>query len=90
MVLNDKDYMEIASMIDEGNGGLDYEKDGEMLHIDYTFDVDGYFEDDRENGTGAFVETARRLSVDTAETTDIDGRISKVPVDEIRLERLIA
>lgn len=90
MVLNDKDYMEIASMIDEGDGGLDYEKDGEMLHIDYTFDVDGYFEDDRENGTGAWVETSRCLSVDSAETTDIDGKTSTVDVDESRLERLIA
>lgn len=90
MKLNEKDYRSIASQIEEGSNVIDYEKDGEMLHIDYTFDVEGYYEDDYQNGTGGFVETSRSLRVENAETTDVDGKTSTVDVDESLLESLVA
>lgn len=90
MKLNDNDYREIASRIEEGSDTIEYEKDGELLHIDYSYEVEGYREDDYYNGTGAFVETSRNLIIKNAETTDVDGNTKNVDMDESLLERLIA
>ena len=90
MKLEKNDYREIASRIEEGANSIEYEKDGERLFLDCTFETDGYFEDDRENGTGAWVETSRRLDVTAAETADVDGNLSVASVDERLLESLIA
>ena len=90
MKLNDNDYKEIASRIEEGTGTIEYEKDGEMLQIDYTYEVDGYYEDDYYNGTGAFVETERSLSVNDAMVFDGDGVKIPFELDGRKLEREIA
>ena len=90
MKLNDNDYREIASRIEEGSDTIEYEKDGELLHIDYTFEVEGYREDDYYNGTGAFVETSRNLIIENVKAVDIDGNTKNVDMDESLLERLIA
>ena len=90
MVLNEKDYVEIAKRIEKGVNAIEYEKDGETLLIDCTFDVDGYIEDDYFRGTGAWVETERCLTVDKVESYDAEGRDTLTDLDTDRLEKEIA
>lgn len=90
MKLDNNDYKEIASRIEEGSDTIEYEKDGELLHIDYTFDVEGYYEDDYYYGTGAFVETDRSLFIEKCEVVDEDGKATPIEIDGKRLESLIA
>ena len=62
MNLTASDYMYIASQIEVGKGSIEFEKDNETLFLDYTYDVDGYVEDDYFNGTGAFVEISLKVT----------------------------
>ena len=94
MKLNDNDYQNIADLIEVGEHNIEYEKDGEMLTIDYEYDTEGYVEDDAHcgygNGTGAWVETGRYLFIHSAEAYDEDGNGTPCEVDCARLERLVA
>lgn len=94
MKLDDNDYREIASRIEEGRNSIEYEKGGDTLFIDYTFETTGYIEDDFEcgwmNGTGAWVETSRSLCINNAISTDVNGFDEKVHVDENLLKKYIA
>lgn len=73
MILNQSDYMEIASRVETGHWTLDYEKGSELLMLDYRYKEDGYWEDDYSNGTGAFIVTDRNLMVEKAVSFDEDG-----------------
>lgn len=57
MTLTQKDYQNIAEKIEKGvmtaKGSIEYEKDGEVLCIDYEWLKEGYFEKD----TNAFIMT---------------------------------
>ena len=94
MKLNDNDYREIAAKIEVGEHTVEYEKDGDLLCIDYEYDTDGYVEDDArcgyENGTGAWVEMGRYLYIHSTEAYDAKGEKIPCEVDESRLERLVA
>lgn len=46
MKLTANDYYSISEQITEGNGSVEYSKNGETLFFDYTLNVDGYMEDD--------------------------------------------
>ena len=90
MTLTNTDYSEISSMIEEGNGTIEYEKDGEILFIDYTYDVEGYVENDYFNGTGAFVVTSVDFNVNDAECYDEDGEEKDTDFDEYKLYKMVA
>lgn len=57
---------------------MEYEKDGDMLRIEYEFEEDGYVEDDSVcggymTGTGAYVRVYARLTVKAVEAYNADG-----------------
>ena len=90
MKLTSEDYRKLAEEIEKGSSTIEYEKGGETLLIDYTFESEGYFEDDYSRGTGAFVETYRRLSVNKVECWDENGEDTVTDFDSDALERQIA
>lgn len=90
MILADEDYKIMRGMVDEDSTSFEYEKDGEVLFVDYTLEVDGYFEDDFSNGTGAWVETDRYFAVTGAVSFDSDGAPTDNDFDASRLEKLVA
>lgn len=90
MKLTSSDYMNIASQIEVGNGSIEYEKENEILCFDYSYDVDGYVEDDYFNGTGAFVETSSSLCIEGVESFNEDGEQTSNNFNESELEKMIA
>lgn len=85
MKLTATDYSNIASLIEEGRGTLEYTKESETLFVEYTYEVDGYVEDDYYNGTGGFVATNTELSVTDAESYTEDGERTENGFNECRL-----
>jgi len=90
MTLTNNDYSEISSMIEEGKGTIEYEKDGEILCIEYTYEVEGYVEDDYFNGTGAFVETSVDFNINEVECYNEDGEDTDTNFDEYTLYKMVA
>lgn len=89
MNLTASDYMNIASQIEEGNGSIEFEKGDEILYFDYSYEVDGYVEDDYFNGTGAFIETSSSLRIENVESFNGDGETSN-NFSQSELEKEIA
>ena len=46
MILTTSDYMTIASQIEEGKGSVEFEKENEILFFDYSYEIEGYVEND--------------------------------------------
>lgn len=90
MKLTEEDYKNIASQIEEGTATVEYEKDGEVLVVDYILDLDGYVEDDYFNGTGAWVETGRMFEVMDSASYDTGGAETDNDFKASRLEELVA
>lgn len=90
MKLTASDYSNIASLIEEGNDTLEYTKDGETLIIEYTYEVDGYVEDDYYNGTGAFVQTDTEFCVLGAGSYTEDGEETTNDFNENELYKIVA
>lgn len=90
MNLTENDYKNIAEQISEGKNNIEYEKDGEVLLIDCEYKVQGYVEDDYYRGTGAFVKTARQLTIENTFCCSEDGREKPCIVNETLLEQLVA
>ena len=89
MNLTASDYMNIASKIEVGKGSIEFEKENETLCFDYSYDVDGYVEDDYFNGTGAFVETSFSLNIENVESFNKDGDETTNNFCESELERMV-
>lgn len=89
MNLTASDYMNIASQIEEGNGSIEFEKGDEILYFDYSYEVDGYVEDDYFNGTGAFIETSSSLRIENVESFNEDGEETSNDFSESVLERMV-
>lgn len=89
MNLTASDYMYIASQIEVGKGSIEFEKDNETLFLDYTYDVDGYVEDDYFNGTGAFVEISSSLNIENVESFNNDGDETSNNFCESELEKIV-
>lgn len=81
--------MYIASQIEVGKGSIEFEKDNETLFLDYTYDVDGYVEDDYFNGTGAFVEISSSLNIENVESFNNDGDETSNNFCESELEKIV-
>ncbi len=90
MTLTTSDYMTIASQIEEGKGSVEFEKDNEFLFFDYSYEIEGYVEDDYFNGTGAFVETSSSLCIEGVESFNEDGEQTSNNFNESELEKMIA
>lgn len=88
MTLTTKDYFEIANQMENGSNSIEFEKEGEILFIEYTLESDGYVEDDYYNGTGAYVETYRALYVESVESYDEDGEPTTNNFDEATLQKV--
>ncbi len=73
MVLSEKDYHEIVSMLEEGKNTLEYEKNGETLEIEYEYEENGYFENGYYNGTGAWVCTNKEIHIMNVISWNCDG-----------------
>ena len=73
MTLTTSDYIAIASQIEEGKGSVEFEKENEILCFDYSYEIEGYVEDDYFNGTGAFIETSSLLYIENVESVNEDG-----------------
>lgn len=89
MNLTASDYMNIASQIEVGKGSIEFEKGNETLFFDYSYDVDGYVEDDYFNGTGAFVETSSSLNIENVESFNNYGDETTNNFCESELERMV-
>ena len=90
MNLTASDYMNIASQIEVGNGSIEFEKGNEILVIDYSYDVEGYVEDDYNNGTGAFIETDSSLCIENVESFNEDGEETPNNFCQSELDKMIA
>lgn len=90
MTLTTSDYMTIASQIEEGKGSVEFEKDNEILFFDYSYEIEGYVEDDYFNGTGAFVETSSSLYIENVESVNEDGDETTNDFCESELEKFVA
>nr|DAP27671.1 MAG TPA: hypothetical protein [Caudoviricetes sp.] len=90
MTLTTSDYMTIASQIEEGKGSVEFEKDNEILFFDYSYEIEGYVEDDYFNGTGAFVKTSSSLCIEGVESFNEDGEQTSNNFNESELEKMIA
>lgn len=90
MNLTASDYMNIASQIEVGNGSIEFEKGNEILVIDYSYDVEGYVEDDYYNGTGAFIETDSSLCIENVESFNEDGEETPNNFCQSELDKMIA
>lgn len=84
------DYMTIASQIEEGKGSVEFEKENEILFFDYSYEIEGYVEDDYFNGTGAFVETSSSLYIEGVESFNEDGEETSNNFNESELDKMIA
>lgn len=89
MNLTASDYMNIASQIEVGKGSIEFEKENETLFLDYSYNVDGYVEDDYFNGTGAFVETSSSLNIENVESFNKEGDETTNNFCESELERMV-
>lgn len=91
MTLTKADYQNIYNQmyLEPGKGYVEYEKDGETLCIDYSYEVEGYVEDDYYNGTGAWVVTYQSLCVESVESYNEDGDETKNDFDDRILERMV-
>ncbi len=90
MILTTSDYMTIASQIEEGKGSVEFEKENEILFFDYSYEIEGYVEDDYFNGTGAFVETSHSLCIENVESYNEDGDETSNNFNESELDKMIA
>lgn len=90
MILTTSDYKTIASQIEEGKGSVEFEKENETLYFDYSYDVEGYVEDDYFNGTGAFIETDSSLCIENVESFNEDGEETPNNFCQSELENEIA
>lgn len=89
MNLTVSDYMDIASQIEVGKGSIEFEKENETLFFDYSYEIEGYVEDDYFNGTGAFVETSSSLYIEGVESFNEDGEETSNDFSESELERMV-
>lgn len=90
MILTREDYENIARQIEEGKNSVTYDKGDEILQIDCIFETEGSWEDDYYNGTGAYVELARQLTITKAEVCNEDGISKPFDLDAGLLESLVA
>ena len=92
MTLTREDYQNIYNLIElvGGEGQVEYEKENEVISIEYTFEEEGYVEDDYYNGTGAWVCTYRSLVVDSYQSYNEDGDETDNDFIPANLERLAA
>lgn len=90
MTLTKNDYNKISSLIEEGKGTVEYEKDNETLYFDYEYEVEGYVEDDYFNGTGAFVQTSADLTINSVECFNEDGDEVDNNFNEYTLYKMVA
>ena len=60
MILTEKDYIEMASRITEGEGCIDIERHGELLVFDYNLIVESY----NERETNAIIVTDVELYIE--------------------------
>lgn len=90
MTLTTSDYIAIASQIEEGKGSVEFEKENEILCFDYSYEIEGYVEDDYFNGTGAFIETSSLLYIENVESVNEDGDETTNDFCESELEKFVA
>lgn len=90
MILTTSDYMTIASQIEEGKGSVEFEKENEILFFDYSYEIEGYVEDDYFNGTGAFIRTSSSLCIENVESYNEDGEETSNNFNESELDTMIA
>ena len=72
MTLTQQDYKNIADQITEGTGMVELSKGGELLHIEYDYEVEGY----TEHETNGFIVTSTFFSVDVECTDDEFGEVA--------------
>ena len=93
MKLISNDYQNIANQIEVGSGSIEYIKGNETLFVEYTYEEEGYIEDDARcgymNGTGAYVVTDRFLSVEV-ESYDEEGEQTANDFIEGELYKMVA
>lgn len=91
MTLTKSDYWSIAEQIEVGKGTIEFEKDGEIICIEYEADEEGYIEDDflcgYMNGTGAYIVTSRSLYITSADSYNEEGGETENDFDGWELEK---
>ena len=88
VVLNSKDYRVISNAITNNHidTSTSVEIDGLKLIINFKVEQLGYYEDDYENGTGAFVCTEAVVSI---KDISIEDSVVKVDFDKYLIEKLV-
>ena len=90
MELTSTDYRTISEKISEGKNYVEYTKGNETISIECRLEIEGYYENDYFNGTGAFVETDKYLYVENVESWNEEGDDTKNDFDEDELLRWVA
>lgn len=89
MTLTKNDYYEIAALMNDGGGSVEYEKEGETLYFEYSLDVDGYEENGYYDGTGAYIVRDAACTIDGVECYGEDGERTECNLDEALLEKIV-
>lgn len=89
MKLTSNDYQNIASQIERGFHTIEFEKDGEILNIEYNYVLEGYQDRDYYNGTGEYIVENQEFWA-TAESYNEDGDKTENDFNEDELFELIA
>ena len=66
---------ELSWGLEKGFNSFEYEDGDTYVSFSYEYEVDGYYEDDYYNGTGAFVETSTDLTITDCEAWQGDNPI---------------
>lgn len=92
MILSNIDYENISHDICDNKdtkGLAVYKKDGEQLEVSYYLDIDGYYEDDYFNGTGAKVVTSCDFYIRDYHLYNEDGFEIEIQLDMSKISDLV-
>ena len=89
MKLTDEDYEVLAAQITEGDNYAQLESGDEVLEIRYSYEEDGYREDDYEDGTGAWITTGIDLYISSVKCYNEDGEECDHDFDDYKLYQLL-
>ncbi len=87
MILTSNDYKEMASQIQEEGGEIYFEKDDEILVVEYDICSDGHIEYYQTTGP-EFIETRRDVWVKSAESFNEDGKQTPNNFDEVAFSKV--
>lgn len=80
----------IVESIESNNGcfSIEVEVNNSTVYVDGSFEIDGYFEDDYFNGTGAWVNTYVSVCIESVEAINEEGETVEFTCNIAEIERM--